>query len=122
MASYISQLVNQTVAPRVSTELQKHLRGFFGGIIRGYLPQVWWFITDGGSATLMVDRQGTSQVLDGQQGQPDASITWTDAAFHIALTTQDRRQLPPGTPEPRVQIYTKKGQAAYGQLRSRLGL
>jgi hypothetical protein len=120
--SYISQLVDQMVAPRVSAELQRHLRGLFGGIIRGYLPQVWWFSTATGHATLVVDRQGAAQVLDGQQGQPDAAITWTDQAFYTALTTQDRRHLPPGTPEPQVNIYTKKGQAAYGQLRSRLGL
>ena len=122
MASYISQLVSVTVAPKVSAELRPRLRGLLGVIIRGYLPQIWWFSTESGHASLVVDQEGSAQVLEGQQGRPDASITWTDQAFHLALTTQDRRQLPVETPRPRVEIYTKKGRAAYNQLRSRLGL
>lgn len=122
MPNYISGLVSQTVAPRVTAELQPHLRGLFGGVIRGYLPQVWWFSTENGHATLTVDKQGESRVYEGQVGQPDASIRWTDQAFYVALSTQDRRRLPPGTPEPQVQIHTSKGRAAYNQLRSRLGL
>ena len=120
--SFISDLVGQAIAPRVSAELQPHLRGLFGGVVRGYLPQTWWFHTETGSATLFVDQQGVAQVKDGRVGQPDAEIAWTDAAFHAAITSRSRDAIPRGTPEPQVHLYTDKGRAAFGQLRRRLGL
>ncbi|MCI4341470.1 MAG: hypothetical protein L3K11_03750 [Thermoplasmata archaeon] len=120
--TYIADLVAATVAPRVSAELQPHLRSFYGGIVRAYLPQTWWFSTQSGRATLFVDREGQSQVVDGAVGQPDAEIGWTDAAFHVALTTADRRLLPSGTPDPEVNLYTANGKTAFKQLRQRIGL
>jgi hypothetical protein len=120
--SQIANLVAQTVAPEVTAQLQPYLRGLFGGIVRGYLPQTWWFSTETGQATLVVDQQGQAQVYDGQAGQPDAAITWTDHAFGIVLTTRDRGRLQPGSGQPNVEIFTSKGQAAFNQLRKRLGL
>ena len=120
--SDIAKLLARTVAPRVQTELQHHLRGFFRGIVRGYLPQTWWFSTESGQATLSVSKDGVTQVRDGQSGDPDVSIAWTDKAFRIALDTGDRTQLPASTPAPKVEVHTPKGKAAYGQLRKRLGL
>ncbi len=120
--SQIANLVAQTVAPQVTAQLQPYLRGLFGGIVQRYLPQTWWFSTETGHATLVVDNQGHCQVYDGQAGQPDAAITWTDQAFSIVLTTRDRNRLPAGSGQPNVEIYTSKGQAAFNQLRKRLGL
>jgi hypothetical protein len=122
MASYISRLAGEAIPPLVADKLQPRMRGLTGAIIRGYLPQVWWFSTETGHATVIVDKQALCQVFDGQQGQPDVTMTWTDQAFYIALSTQDRSQLPPGTPEPQVQTLTGKGRTAFGQLRSYLGL
>lgn len=120
--SYISDLLAQTVAPRVQAELQPHLRGIFGGIIRRYLPQVWWFTTDSGMATLYVDQSGMAVSIDGQSGSPDVSLTWTDRDAYASLTASTPNQVPAGTSVPSVQIHTSKGQAAYNQLRKRLGL
>jgi hypothetical protein len=118
----ISNLLSRTVAPRVQAELQHHLKGFFGKIVRGYLPQTWWFSTEKGESTLIVGKDGVTEVSDGKTGEPDVSISWTDKAFQIALTTGDRSKLPEGTPIPDVQVHTSRGKAAYGQLRKRLGL
>jgi hypothetical protein len=118
----IADLLARTVAPRVQEELQHHLRGLFGVIVRGYLPQTWWFSTENGQATLHVAKDGVTQVNDGKSGKPDVSIGWTEAAFLIALTTGDRSKLPLDTPAPRVRVHSSKGRAAYGQLRKRLGL
>ena len=120
--SRIGDLLTRTVAPKVTSEVQRNLRGLFGGIVRGYLPQVWWFTTESGSATLFVNEQGLCQVHDGQSGAPDGSIAWTDGAFQIALTAQDRSGLPVGTQAPQIQTYSKKGQTAFGFLRKRFGV
>jgi len=120
--SYIADLLNQTVVPRVQSELQPHLRSFYGGLIRRYLPQVWWFTTDSGKATLHVDENGMAQALDGHFGQPDVSLSWTDHDAYASLTASDTSQVPAGTSAPAVQVHTRKGQAGYDQLRKRLGL
>jgi hypothetical protein len=118
----ISKLLADTVAPRVQSELQHYLRGFFRGIVKGYLPQTWWFATETGMATLHVDKDGVAKVSDGHQGHSDVSISWTARAFHVALETGDRSKLPANTPAPNIEVNTSKGRAAYGQLRKRLGL
>jgi hypothetical protein len=118
----LTTLLTQTVAPRVQAELKPHLRGFFGAIVRGYLPQTWWFSTEKGQATLHVDKNGDAHVSAGRSGAPDVAIGWTDKAFRIALTTGDRSKLPADTPVPTVEIHSSKGKMAYGQLRKKLGL
>jgi hypothetical protein len=118
----LSKLLAQNVAPRVQAELQHYLRGMFRGIVRGYLPQTWWFASEDGRATLFVDKEGLTRVTDGESGEPDVAITWTQKAFQVALTTGDRSKLPARTPIPTVEVHTSKGKAAYGQLRKRLGL
>lgn len=120
--SFICDLLNQTVGPRVSAEMQPHLRAFYGGLIRRYLPQTWWFTTESGMATLVVDQTGVARACDGQAGQPDVSVSWTDRDAYNSLTAGDRRRVPPGASPPKVTIHTRKGQAAYDQLRNRLGL
>ena len=107
--SQIANLVAQTVAPQVTAQLQPYLRGLFGGIVQRYLPQTWWFSTETGHATLVVDNQGHCQVYDGQAGQPDAAITWTDQAFSIVLTTRDRNRLPAARVNPTWKYTLPKG-------------
>ena len=120
--SYISDLLAQTVAPRVQTELQPHLRGFLGGLIQHDLPQVWWFSTNSGTATLYVDQSGVARSIDGQSGSPDVSVSWTDPDAYASLTATNPSQVPAGTSLLSVEIHTSKGRAAYDQLRQRLGL
>jgi len=120
--TYIGDLLTQTVAPRIQAELQPHLRAFYGGLLRGYLPQIWWFTTESGTATLYVDANGTAQVYEGQSGQPDVRLTWTDQDAYTSLTSQDARSVPAGVRPPQVQVMTRKGKAAYDQLRQRLKL
>ena len=120
--SFISDLLARTVSPRVRAELQPHLRGIFGGIIRNYLPQVWFFSTESGTATLYVDRNGIATVTEGRSGSPDVELTWSDRDAYNSLMADDRSQIPPGTQAPSVLVRTSKGKAAYNQLRKRLGL
>lgn len=117
--TYIRDLLDATVAPRVAGELQPHLRAVYGGLVRRYLPQAWWFTTNSGSATLVVDRIGTAQTTDGLSGQPDVTITWTDQAAHDALASGGGAG---GLTPPKVQVHSSKGRTAFDQLRKRLGL
>jgi hypothetical protein len=120
--SEISDLLARTVAPRVQSELQHYLKGLFGGIVKGYLPQTWWFSTESGHATLHVGKDGGTRVTEGRSGQPDVSISWTNKAFGIALSTGDRSKLPANTLAPIVEVHSSRGKAAYNQLKKRLGL
>jgi nitrite reductase/ring-hydroxylating ferredoxin subunit len=120
--SELSDGLTQTVARRISTELKPHLRSFYGGLLRRYLPQVWLFVAENGAATLEVDRHGDCQVSEGQIDDPDVVVTWTNEAFRIAFTTGNRNELPAGTKAPEVEIHSRRGQVAFEQLRKRLGL
>ena len=120
--SDLSDLLTQTVAPRVRAELKPHLHAFYGMLVRSYLPQVWWFTSESSQVALEVDKHGDCRVSDGQGGKPDVSITWTDLAFRIALSTGSQNELPPGVGPPKVKIHSHRGKAGYDQLRKRLGL
>jgi hypothetical protein len=120
--SDISTLLEKTVVPKIRTELRPHLEGLFGGVVRSFLPQTWWFSTESGDGTLVVDQSGAGKVYDGKIGHPDVSITWTDHEFFVALTTGDREGLPAKRTAPKIQVHTPKGKVGYEQLRKRLGL
>jgi len=123
MPSYISSLLAEVVVPQVTARLQAELRKFVvGAVIRNYLPQTWWFISDTGSATFYVDRDGIAAVYDGQSGNPDVSITWTDRAYCAAVGLQDRSQIPHADGQPSVVPHTQRGATAFGQVRKQLGL
>jgi hypothetical protein len=120
--SFIAELLGSTVAPRINAELPRHVSGLGGFLIRGYLPQTWWFSSESGAGTIYVDQQGICQAIEGHVGAPDVTISWTDQAFHAALALQDRTKLPPGTMAPTIQTLTSKGRTAFNFLRNRFGL
>jgi hypothetical protein len=123
VANYITTILTEKIAPQVTAQLQPELKKFIvGGLIKGYLPQTWFFISESGSGTLLVDKSGTAQAQEGQIGTPDVSITWTDKAFNAALALQDRTAVPPEAGEPVVQKLTAKGGTAFDFLRKRFNL
>jgi hypothetical protein len=123
MANNITNILTETIAPKVTAQLQPELKKFFvGGIIKGYLPQNWLFISETGKGTLFVDKTGLAQAQEGEIGSPDVSITWTDEAFHAALVLQDRNAVPAGAGQPNVQKITSKGGTAFDFLRKRFNL
>lgn len=101
-------------------ELQHRLKGLFGGIIRGYLPQVWVFETGRGAASLLVDKTGTVSVVAGAAAHPDVTVQIPHDRLVAALTTRDKDSVPPGPLT--VTPHTAKGKTAFDYLRSRLGL
>ena len=121
--SGIAQLLSEAVAPGVSERLRAELRRpFVGGMIRMYLPQTWWFVSESGSATFHVDREGTASVRPGTSGEPDVTVRWTDAAYRAAIVLRDRSRIPPDAGSPQVVAHTGRGATAFGQVRRQLGL
>lgn len=110
-----------SLRPEIESQLKPQLRGFFGGIIRGYLPQVWAFRTERDSASLTVSVAGSVTVSNGILDRHDVLITWSYAQLTAALRTRDQSQVPPGPP-PTVDFRTQKGRTAFSFLRSRFGL
>ena len=104
----------------VEAQLKPQLNGFFGGMVRGYLPQAWVFSTEEGSTTLRVEKDGSSKVAAGAEASPDVTVETTHAALASALTNRERSQLPPGA--FRVTAHTEKGRMAFRFFRSRLGV
>lgn len=109
-----------SVSQSVETELQPRLKGFFGGMLRAYLPQAWVFRTEQDVASLLVDRDGHASVLGTAAPNPDVTIEIGHARLQAALTTRSSRKLPTGP--MKVTPHTPKGRTAFDYLRSRLGL
>jgi hypothetical protein len=117
-------LVSATLAPvcpQVESQLRPHLSGLFSGVVRGYLPQAWSFTTEGGTATLKVDKAGNATIVDGAVAPLDVSIRWGQAQLEWAITRRGQGPRPPGS-DPRVEIHTDKGRTAFGFLRGRFKL
>ncbi len=110
----------ESVAKDVEGQLRPQLTGFFGGMIRGYLPQTWVFETEEGTASLTVDREGRALAAAGALPTPDVTITTSHAKLSAALRTRSKAAVPPGPLT--VTPHTEKGRMAFGFLRSRLGL
>lgn len=108
------------VARDVEVQLKPQLSGFFGGMIRGYLPQTWVFTTEEGTASLSVDKDGHVAASGGAAPRPDVTIATTHARLEAALRTRRRELVPPGPLT--VTPHTEKGRMAFGFLRNRLGL
>lgn len=117
--SCIEKLLRET-GRSFEPELQHRLKGFFGGIIKGYLPQIWVFETDDGTASLLVDKAGGVLVVHGAAPHPDVTVKIPHDRLAIALRTRDRTAVPPGPLT--VTPHTSKGKTAFDYLRSRLGL
>lgn len=104
----------------VEPEVRNRLRGFFGGMIRAYLPQTWVFRTEDGTASLHVDAQGSVTVSAGAASPADVTIEVGHDRLKAALTLRRRDALPAGP--TKVTPHTAKGQVVFGYLRDRLGL
>ncbi|HTT73806.1 MAG TPA: hypothetical protein VMG99_06645 [Thermoplasmata archaeon] len=115
----VESLLAQT-AREFQPQIQTRLRGFFGGMIRHYLPQAWVFTTETETATLRVDADGAVSVVAGPVPAPDVTIEIPTARLVAALTRRAASAVPPGPLT--VTPHTAKGKAAFDYLRSRLGL
>lgn len=104
----------------VESQIKPQLGGFFGGVIRAYLPQRWVFQTEDGAATLEVAADGTASVAAGALAQPDVTVRIGHDKLAAALKQRRSTGLPPGPVD--VKAHTAKGKAAFDFARSRLGL
>ncbi len=102
--------------PRVRDQL----RGFFGSMVRHYLPQTWVFRTEEETVSLHVDAMGAVTVSAGALAPADVTVEVGHDRLRAALTTRSRAGVPswPLTVTP----HTGKGKAAFGYLRERIGL
>ncbi len=108
------------LAPGLEKEVKSRLGGFFGAMLRHYLPQVWVFRTEDATASLRVDAEGSVSVAPGALPSPDVTVEVGHDRLRRMLTT---RTPDPGASGPlSVTPHTAKGQAAFGFLRERLGL
>jgi hypothetical protein len=112
--------VLEGVARDLQAEVQNRLRGFFGGMLRHYLPQTWVFRTEDGTATLRVDEQGAVSVTSGALAPADVTVEVGHDRLRQMLTTRSRDPNPTGPLH--VTTHSAKGKAAVGFLRERLGL
>jgi hypothetical protein len=117
--SCIEGLLRKT-ALEFEPELQNRLKGIFGGIISGYLPQAWVFQTEDGAASLLVDKAGKVSVMAGVAPHPDVTVEMPHARLAAALKTRTKSAVPPG--DLKVTPHTVKGRTAFDYLRGRLGL
>ena len=109
----------RNAAPALEAQVQSRLQGFFGAMLRHYLPQIWVFRTEEEVASLEVDPGGHVAVHDGARVPPDVTIEVGYARLAAALAGTP----PPATPGPyAVATHTAKGKAAFDYLRGRLGL
>lgn len=108
------------VGPDLERQLKPQLSGPFGGLLRGYLPQTWVFVTEEETATLRVGGDGSAHASPGPTEPADVLIETTHARLSVALRTRDKSQVPPGT--TRVTPKTEKGRTAFQFVRSRLGI
>ena len=123
MSNNITTILTDTIVPQVTAQLQPELQKFIvGGMIKGYLPQTWIFVSETGAGTMVVDKNGVAQAQEGQLENPDVRITWTDQAFLAALVLQNRAAVPSGAGEPKVEKITSKGGTAFDFLRKRFNL
>lgn len=95
-------------------------RPLVGGIVRGYLPQLWVFRTESEMVGLSVDCYGNTSACVTDLRNPDVTITTTHAILSTILSTRSRSCVPPGP--FKVVAHTQKGLTAFNYLRGRLGL
>lgn len=95
-------------------------RPLVGGIVRGYLPQLWVFKTECEMVGLSVDSCGNASIGTTNLWNPDVTITTTHAILSTILSSRSRSCVPPGPYE--VLTHTQKGRTAFNYLRGRRGL
>src|SRR6266849_4126058 len=108
--------VLSNLSPEIEAQLKPNLRGFFGGMIRTYLPQAWVFTTELETVTLHVDCEGNLSVRSGRDASPDVIVQGTQAALSAALSTRNPAMVPPGSIKARP--VTSKGSMAFNFLRN----
>lgn len=108
----------ESVARELQPQVTSQLGGFFGGMVRAYLPQTWEFRTEKEAASLRVDRSGAISVAKGAATNPDVTIETPLERLATALRT--RTKVPPES--VKVTAHTPKGKTAFDYLRGRLGL
>jgi len=118
MASLVPLL--ESVARDIQPQVKSQLGGFFGGMVRAYLPQTWVFRTEREVASLSVDKNGEVSVAKGALANPDVTIEVPHARLVTALETRSREKVPPGPIT--VTPHTSKGKTAFEYLRGRVGL
>lgn len=118
MASLVPLL--EKVAHDVEPQIRSQLGGFFGGIVRAYLPQTWVFRTEREAVSLTVDRTGAVTVSKGAVPNPDVTIETAHDRLVAALGERSRDRVPPGPLT--VTPHTSKGRTAFEYLRQRIGL
>jgi hypothetical protein len=117
--SSVADLLRPLV-PELDARLKGAMNGLTGMVIRAHLPQNWTFVTERSQGSLVVSREATVLVVDGALPSPDVTVETSHARLEAALTTRDRRQVPPGPLT--VTPHTEKGRRAFEFLRGRLGL
>ena len=110
----------EKAARSIEPQVRSQLGGFFGGMVRAYLPQTWVFRTEQETASLTVDRAGAVTVADGAAANPDVTIETVHDRLVAALETRSRAKVPLGALT--VTAHTSKGKTAFDYLRGRLGL
>ncbi len=118
MPSLVSLL--ESIVPEVQPQVQAQLGGFFGEMVRAYLPQTWVFRTEKEVASLTVDAKGAVSVARGAAARPDVTIEVPYALLETSLRTRSRAQVP--AEQLVVTSHTSKGKTAFEFLRGRLGL
>lgn len=104
----------------IERQLKPAVKGIFGGVVRGYLPQRWQFRTEKEAAFMAVDSAGNASVTSGTSRDVDVSIQTTAAKMDAIVKYRDASKVPAGIFE--VTTHTSKGKTAFGFLRGRLGL
>jgi hypothetical protein len=110
----------ESVARDIQPQVKSQLGGFFGGMVRAYLPQTWVFRTEREVASLSVGQDGEVTVATGAAANPDVTIEVPHDRLVTALKTRSREKVPPGPIT--VTPHTSKGKTAFEYLRSRVGL
>jgi hypothetical protein len=108
------------VAQDVERRLAEQMKGFAAAIIRSYLPQQWVFVTEKGTVSLSVSKDGKVRATNGPVASPDVTIEIGHDRLVAAFATRDRSKVPPGPMG--VSAHTAKGRTAFDFLRGRLGL
>jgi len=110
----------ENVGRGLEPQVRSQLGGFFGGMVRAYLPQTWVFRTEKEVASLTVDGTGAVRVAEGAAAGADVTIESTLDALSTALGARSGAKVRPES--FRVTPHTAKGKTAFDYLRGRVGL